>query len=79
MKHQRGWRERQPSKVELRCMANGPDQARCFFQPLTDTDTDPDAYVVAGQITEDILIGKPAEQFFAGRTIVELGVSIWCH
>lgn len=63
----------------FKCFANGPDQARCQFERAETSDTNPDDYVVAGQITGDVMTGDAARAFFASRTIVELGVSIWCH
>lgn len=71
--------ERSTSKMPLVCFANGPDQARCHFERPEDSDTDSDAWVVAGQITGDVMTGDAARAFFATKPIVELGVSIWCH
>jgi hypothetical protein len=72
--------ERAPAtSSKLTCYPNGPDQARCHFERSEGTDTDPDAYVVAGKLDADVLAGDAARTFFATRPIVELGVSIWCH
>jgi hypothetical protein len=64
---------------KLTCYGNGPSQARCHFDREADRDIDSTSYVVAGALGEDALTGEAAAKFFAGRPLVELGVSIWCH
>ncbi|MCB9562534.1 MAG: hypothetical protein H6708_19185 [Kofleriaceae bacterium] len=63
----------------LVCVANGPDRVRCSFARRDDEDTDPDWYVVAGQLDDDVVTGAAARAFFGPRALVELDVSVWCH
>jgi L-asparaginase len=65
--------------LEAYGVGNGPDQARCHFDRFDDSDTNPDSYVVAGQLGEDALTGDAARTFLASKPLVELHVSIWCH
>lgn len=73
----------------MRCVSNGPGQVRCSFDQPEGTNTDPNSYVVAGEIGElgkfdemsemVVLTGEAAITFFKEREIVEMLVSMWCH
>ena len=63
---------------ELRCFANGPDQARCSFDRAEGEETDATAYVVAGSVGDGVR-GEAAVAFFAPRPVVEIDHSVWCH
>jgi hypothetical protein len=73
--------ERRSGEGQMRCRANGPDHARCWFQPPESEGEsgNPSAYVVAGTIGEEDLVGDAAIGFFSMRTVTEMLANVWCH
>jgi hypothetical protein len=73
--------ERRSGEGQMRCRANGPDHARCWFQPSESngSESNPSEYVVAGTVGDEDLVGDRAIGFFSIRTVTEMLANVWCH
>jgi hypothetical protein len=73
--------ERRAGEGRMHCRANGPDHARCWFQPFASdgNESNPSEYVVAGTVGDEDLVGDKAIGFFSIRTVTEMLANVWCH